>query len=503
MNTDIYYKYKSNKARYLALNMKGGVDFISGWKKIPNLGQQNCGIFINNNEPDKIMKCEDGKRDNLTKINSINEQFQLFPKIYKQYYTDVSDKTYTIMQKFDGDLTNYLMHFVPQEILKKPQFKSHAEQIYAIYDFMMPKTSKNTIESSIPPVVENSDVTIELYDKFINELTNELNVILPEINKQIAMIELVLYNLGYEYVDDKFDNFGYILSDNVIEHLAVWKANKFFNKYVYVYVIDWDSGLFERNEYRTIKNILDIYNNKAITYFGVNGQYSINNIGFVNKYYVKLDDLKQNIKQILSKEYKLKLNVPVKHLNSISAVCADLYRTEKFKFNHNPNLVKLFLTICLDNYTIDEISENSYQVHRDNKNKNNLIVKNDDTFELVFLDNNVDTEYIEHTNLLLMLHIIKCGIVSSINMNKNTVDLAVKLLSTANNKYIIEKESEDTYRIRQSGRNYSKKIIIKPDKSELLFIDDNNNVIDTIKHKNVIILLQLIMCEYEGFNEFL
>jgi len=87
MNERINYyrqKYIKYKNKYISSknNQIGGYFNKSEWNEIPNSGQQNCGIYISDRYPDKIVKCEDGLQDNKIgiELQEINKNF--FPQIY-------------------------------------------------------------------------------------------------------------------------------------------------------------------------------------------------------------------------------------------------------------------------------------------------------------------------------------------------------------------------------------------------------------------------------------
>jgi hypothetical protein len=278
--------------------------FLSDWKEIPNTGQQNCGIFINKNNTDRLLKC--GSDTDFVKINKINDTagFKLFPYIHNVYkYIDGKgiDKTYIEMDRFNGDVTDLLTRKIPIDIIdsmvlnngikdhlvKLFYYKIHSTKglnisffdfdptnIYIIKNKLpVPKNQeeydkirkssipfdifiqKNEIYNNFVNEFRNSPLTHAIYADFINRYIQSLQQILPTINEQIFMLRYKLYQQNYQYRDQKFDNYAYSLEDNDIEYMGIgWKQrNRYQSKYFYIHILDWDSGLFPIENERDIE----------------------------------------------------------------------------------------------------------------------------------------------------------------------------------------------------------------------------------------------------------
>jgi len=126
----------------------------------------------------------------------------------------------------------------------------------------------------------HKDIDIIKYDLFINKIITEINNIYPIIRNEIIKKKLLLIEKNYKYSDNKFDNFGYILSDIIdISDNAPAILNKKFN----LYILDWSSGLHyiggngQEKEY-ILNEIKNEYNNN-IKYYLCNGQYNLNIYG--------------------------------------------------------------------------------------------------------------------------------------------------------------------------------------------------------------------------------
>lgn len=137
-------------------------------------------------------------------------------------------------------------------------------------------------------------------------LFNKFNIIYPEIIKKIIRKLYKLFEVNFQYSDFKFDNFGYKFKSGYNEN------NLFINiDCIDVYIIDWESGLFDSEGYYTLNKIIDIINGEIeFSKYGENGTIKdINNP-------IITEDQTDLLKQILSNELiqillsKYEYNIP-------------------------------------------------------------------------------------------------------------------------------------------------------------------------------------------------
>jgi hypothetical protein len=181
------------------------------------------------------------------------------------------------------------------------------------------------LQSKILQIQKITNITLDLYDSFISKLTDLWSVNFEIIMKEIIKIKLLLAKLDYSYNDNKLDNYGYILLETKIideETSRQYNTPKIFNKYLYVYFLDFDSGLYKYknpdDKLNEINHMIKVYNNKN---YAVNGQYSLKTINS-NKLRMSQDisldtfttnnNINPEIIQILQKEYSFNL-IPFKH----------------------------------------------------------------------------------------------------------------------------------------------------------------------------------------------
>ena len=243
-----YFKYNKKILNLKQKYQIGGVECnLSDWIEIPTNGQKNCGIFIHKTDPTLIMKCG----ENLSsQVDDINSNFSIFPTQYNEC-TDEKGKKYLIMERLDGDITSIYFNILPNYVLNKMNLDDITKRdIKMIFDIKTP-TSVNPIipyEQQVDILKNisetNKTITLELYDEFINKLMEEWNNYHKIIIKEIVRILIKLTKLNYKYDDMKFDNFGYKLSETVIDKdFRKDSVPKLFDKYFYVYILDPASGL--------------------------------------------------------------------------------------------------------------------------------------------------------------------------------------------------------------------------------------------------------------------
>lgn len=263
-----------------------------------NLGQNNCGII----HMDKyIIKCigktniiVDEDINYVEYIDRINYELDGYiPKFYKwkngkliNYIqinnNNLSEPLYAeciIMEKLDGDLTNY--------ILKRSYYKTYNN--YDNYDFFYNRLPKTSIE-----YISKSEDSIENQNKF-NEIMSHIRFNILELciclNMQVLLLHHNLIEKGWRYEDLKLDNIGYKINSN---------------NDIKLYFIDIESGLDEIKN-KTFDNFLDLlFINIFLGNYSTLGQYNLGslfNIDFTNFNNVKINiDIVENIKSTLLKK---------------------------------------------------------------------------------------------------------------------------------------------------------------------------------------------------------
>jgi hypothetical protein len=315
--------------------------FLNDYTETMNYGQNNCGIYISNDKK-KLIKCDLYKNstDKLEKINLTYPDYLIFPKIYNYYL--YNDSYFCLMDKFDGDLTQLMYEYLPSHVLDNMcndnLIDENQKKIFCdIFNDLIPKTYNKynkfnlSWSDAFTPLIEylflnrnelnevdkiyNDDkienkiykgftldrwinYTINHFDNMVNYFINkqnfnfdkyhlfiksynkEYNKIINQIVKQIFKLKLLLKNIGLEYTDNKLDNFAFNLHNDKITHLGVdWKNNKIGDKYFYISIIDWSSGLFNSDD-----DILNQFNS-PINQYSKYGQYNLTSI-YGTKYWM-------------------------------------------------------------------------------------------------------------------------------------------------------------------------------------------------------------------------
>jgi hypothetical protein len=157
-----------------------------------------------------------------------------------------------------------------------------------------------------------SNITLELYDTFIDELTKLWSYYYPIIAKEIIKIKILLLELGFIFTDNRYDNFGFIINSLPLDNdYRKDKVPKILDGYLYVYFLDWDNSLYQANSRDSefietyTEEIIDAMNNNCENYSFARGNNLLNyiNISKLKSIYNINQLLNSEIIKILEKEY--------------------------------------------------------------------------------------------------------------------------------------------------------------------------------------------------------
>jgi len=215
------------------------------------------------------------------------------------------------MQLLDMDLTKFLFEEIPKKVFETQGFKEyeHTECFLELFFAKIPKTSnwitvQNIVEWNeetkaydikgirnpkdmeylIGLFTRAKDHTLKKgitdlnsFDYFVKSCEKEIKKVWFLIKQQIFMIDKVLFINGYEYADRKLDNFGITIESANRSHLGIeWKNNQFGDKFFFIYVIDPESGLFEKDDVYSIKRSVEYFSG-GLSYSKY-GQYYFENL---------------------------------------------------------------------------------------------------------------------------------------------------------------------------------------------------------------------------------
>ena len=254
--------------------------FLEGWIKNINKGANNCGIYTNPNEPEKIIKCESttftGTYNKMMLIN--NNVSDFFPKVYDIY--KYQDSYYTVYERISGDLSDLFIKLIFSKVLDKmdipeelkveisdiffikntsnPQIKQRSEKLSLMQKFLNQNSISNlnyynkTKYSDIVKYIKQyreyfSSFKLnnnpELYDLFMNSYVEEILNFLPSLVKQMSNIYIRLLTNNLIFNDAQFDNFGYKIVEEPNEFTI-----PFYGKHILVYILDI-GGLSRLDQY--------------------------------------------------------------------------------------------------------------------------------------------------------------------------------------------------------------------------------------------------------------
>lgn len=280
--------------------------------------------------------------NNLTQsINKI-AGFHIFPEIHSYFnFLDNPNPSqrFIEMERFDGDVTDLLMHILPKMCISLMNLdENDAKDLIQIFEYKLPSTIqdprlglrfyftpiirhiiKNLNEHGVPDTQEDlariaqkedikldswikindiqntvktfrsfvtkfstSKLTSKIYNDFINLYITVLNKYIPMINEQMFVLRYRLLETGHVYKDDKFDNFAFTFADQNTEYMNIrWgERNKIGDKYFFLHILDWESGLFKHDpssQYEKERILKNYIQDEAIS-MSVHGQYTMHKL---------------------------------------------------------------------------------------------------------------------------------------------------------------------------------------------------------------------------------
>jgi hypothetical protein len=302
---DYKSKYLKYKKKYLNLQkLDGGTmdhknksEIIYGHQNISNKGTQNCGVYINYKNPDKILLCNYTKLndDQLDFLNlNNNTNLKIYPIFHRLYHSKDTNEYYYSWEKMDGDLRDFFLKHIPARILKKHKPDVTEKQIKIFTDLIVCKTYQTKLHILNSHDYDDINYTVlgdyygstkllykkkdekdikykldiikmydnELYDiefRIMYDILTEIEKQLQDIIKSLSYKRYLMYQNSFYTDDKKFDNIVYkIIEQNGDEY-----------KYEF-YFIDPESTLKTTSTFSTqediFKGIVDDVSSKYDTF---------------------------------------------------------------------------------------------------------------------------------------------------------------------------------------------------------------------------------------------
>ena len=216
-------------------------EFINHWTQISNKGQHNSGIYIKSDTNRLLKVVNHDVHESNDRSLFVNQKLncEIFPTIYS--YNMFRGSKYCIeMTRFDGDITDVLMNFIPLKLIASNEHLSQFEKddLFELFRTKIPTTyneynplivrsigrfvganlylSKNNFNEQLTSDLmnylkkrfANSTITMEMYEQFMKLYNKELQRVLPLIVNRIQYLLVMLKEIDYTYTDCKYDNFG-------------------------------------------------------------------------------------------------------------------------------------------------------------------------------------------------------------------------------------------------------------------------------------------------------
>jgi hypothetical protein len=207
--------------------------------KIPNYGQCNAGVYVNDEK--KYIIIADYNKIGIS-VNKFKTKYgDLFPSLYEIY---LKNKIYySVWERYLNDISKLLFVDIPKVIL------GDSEE-FRLYEIILPfkqppheKTPTHLFIQQIKDINANwtmhfSKVTLDKYKKIIDCVKTVLDKYIPIFAQQIIKLKLKSY--GDRILNDnKYDNYAY----------------KIINDQIKIVAIDVDSNLSDNNDIKKMHAI--------------------------------------------------------------------------------------------------------------------------------------------------------------------------------------------------------------------------------------------------------
>lgn len=305
---------------------------IEEWRQIPNSGQNNCGIFIQDADDTKIVKCENSDAT-LLKYNALCNlklTHKIMPDIYRYTFktNDYVNVTYYFeMERLALDITQLLFENLLKRCIDEYNIQYNINlseddklKIYKLFHILLPKTTnvfvniyllKTHSEESKKLLYELLHEFIPLnfnkkiYNDIIDYYIKKLIKVEFQIFEQILLLQIYCFKYNIIFTDLKLDNFGILFKDTndlYLDETVPLKNNKYYEKYFFVYVLDIESGIIQDSTLKYTKI-------KSLQHWSKYGQYKFTKISIKLNYDIILSLLDPDDKT--NEQY----------LNFISIIC--------------------------------------------------------------------------------------------------------------------------------------------------------------------------------------
>jgi len=311
------------------------LNFLSEWKKVSIHGKQNCGIYISDVYPDRILKCtQESRFKTMTNTHNIGRRLDLkgvhiIPYTYN-IYAKKHDNIYVEMERMTGSVKQLIYDRIPKMVLDGMDVDDHIKSdIWFIYTRMSPFFKDNHVTKNLKKLKKATYLTYNIYESFMNRTMDSINDIIPTLRRQIIMTRVHIYLEGYKRTDNHLNNYAYTLSDSNDKHMNInWNHNKLINdKFLKVYMIDFDS-LSEKDE-STTYNIVEKYNKPFLKAYEIE-EFAEPLVPH------KTRDFPAEIIKILTTRYTLQPNDQYTSFRNIREVVEDIIGTDNNLLNRLP-----------------------------------------------------------------------------------------------------------------------------------------------------------------------
>lgn len=226
LSSILYNKHLKNKSDDIhSVNYDSKIFGSMGWTTVENNGRNNSGIQVDPEHPYALKKyvLSDSDIEIWNRVYIINKDS---PGIFPVVVINKDEKS-VVMEKFDGDLSEYIYVKSAEKIAKD---FPNSEDLLLIYKEKLDHANGKWLELGENWMLnEDKRLRVKQFDKAVNnvglegflqfyiKVKSEILLRLDEAYEKIIILQRKLNKIGYKFTSAKYDNFAYRIRDNSLK----------------------------------------------------------------------------------------------------------------------------------------------------------------------------------------------------------------------------------------------------------------------------------------------
>lgn len=202
-------------------------DYLSSYKQISSTGQRNCGIYISENDPSKLIKCTNSSSEILyyltiqKMVNLGKLPDNIIPKLYNIHKEYDEKKFYITMSREAGSISDYIFEtYIPRKLTEK-----FGKGILNIYNLMLPRI---LLDRSLSYQLSNYDIPFLIFINFDEQELEYISKFLNYFDMKTNKSAYSLAEIANAVYENKMQNISKKINDGLI---TIYNTFNEVNKY--------------------------------------------------------------------------------------------------------------------------------------------------------------------------------------------------------------------------------------------------------------------------------